>query len=77
MTSRLQGRFGCVDQSANIRVWRSVSEYSGVAISHLKNDQSTATNIRTMLIIHMKNERSTTANNRSMSISHLEDCQTP
>ena len=77
MTSRLQRRFGCGDQSANIRVWRSVSKYSGVVISHLKNDQSTATNSQTMSISHMKNDQSTTANNRSILISHLEDCQTP
>ena len=65
-----------VDQSPNIRVCRSVTEYSVVAISNLKTDQSTATNIRTMSISHLKNDQSTIANNRSMSISHLEDCQT-
>ena len=46
--------FGCVDQSANIRVCRSVSEYSGVAISHLKNDQSTIANNRSVSISHLE-----------------------
>ena len=42
-----------------------------MALSHLKNDQSTVTNTQTMSISHLKNDQSTTGNNRSMSISQL------
>ena len=68
------------DQSAttNIRLYQSVSEYSGVSIS---DDQSTATNIRTMSISHLENDRSTSANIRTfgdlpVALAVLEHCCT-